>query len=71
MADAPKTAFSPTFDQTVDDIIADCDGDRRAAVAELLAIVRSLIAENQKFREAASPGFARKRPMVFGGSTKA
>jgi len=41
-----------------------------AAVAELLAIVRSLIAENQKLREAASPGFARKRPMVFGGPAR-
>lgn len=56
-------------DQAVDDIIADCGGDARAAVAELLAILlRSLVAENQKLREAASPGFARKRPIVFGSS---
>jgi hypothetical protein len=53
-------------DRTADAIIADCDGDRRAAVIELLAIVRSLIHENQALREAASPGFARKRPIVFG-----
>jgi hypothetical protein len=66
MTGAPEN--SPTTDQTVDDIIADCDGDPRAAVVELLAIIRSLIAENQKLREAASPGFARRRPMVFGGS---
>jgi hypothetical protein len=52
-------------DQTAD-IIADCGGDPRAAVIELLAIVRSLIHENQALREAASPGFARRRPMVFG-----
>jgi hypothetical protein len=52
--------------RTADAIIADCDGDRRAAVIELLAIVRSLIYENQALREAASPGFARKRPIVFG-----
>jgi hypothetical protein len=55
-------------DQTADDIIADCDGDPRAAVIELLAIIRSLIRENQALREAASPGFARKRPIVFGRS---
>ena len=33
-------------DQTADDIIADCDGDPRAAVIELLAIIRSLIHES-------------------------
>jgi hypothetical protein len=39
------------------------------AVMELLAIVRSLIHENQAPREAASPGFARRRPIVFGKSS--
>jgi hypothetical protein len=53
-------------DQTADDVIAECGGDPRAAVAELLAIIRSLIHENQTLREAASPGFARQRPIVFG-----
>jgi hypothetical protein len=53
-------------EQTADDIIADCDGDPRAAVVELLAIIQSLIHENQALREAASPGFARRRPIVFG-----
>jgi hypothetical protein len=33
--------------------------DPRAAVIELLAIIRNLIHENQALREAASPGFAR------------
>ena len=55
-------------DRTADDIIADCNGDPRAAVIELLAIVRSLIHENQALREAASPGFARRRPLVLGKS---
>jgi hypothetical protein len=32
---------------------------------ELLAITRSLIHEDQRLREAASPGFARRRPFVF------
>jgi hypothetical protein len=65
MADAPPSA---TRDKTADDIIADCDGDARAAVIELLAIMRSLIHENQTLRESASPGFARRRPIVFGKS---
>jgi hypothetical protein len=49
---------------------ADCGGDTRAAVGELLAIIRSLIHENQMLREAASPGFARRRPIIFGQSKK-
>ena len=65
MADAPPSA---TRDKTADDIFADCAGDARAAVIELLAIMRSLIHENQTLRESASPGFARRRPIVFGKS---
>jgi hypothetical protein len=34
-------------DKTTDAIIADCDGDPRDAVIELLAIIRCLIHENQ------------------------
>jgi hypothetical protein len=64
-ADGDEPTPAP-YDRTTDAIIADCDGDPRAAVAELLAIIRSLIHENQTLREAASPGFARRRPIVFG-----
>jgi hypothetical protein len=53
-------------DRTTDEIIAECGGDPNAAVIELLAIIRSLIHENQALREASSPGFARRRPIVFG-----
>jgi hypothetical protein len=67
MADDPERTIS-TPQETVDDIIADCGGDPRAAVIELLAIIRSLIHENQTLRESASPGFARCRPIVFGSS---
>jgi hypothetical protein len=56
-------------DRTTDDIIEECGGDPRAAVIELLAIVRSLIQENQALRGTASPGFARRRPTVFGKPT--
>jgi hypothetical protein len=58
---ANDTRPSVQTDQTADDIIADCGGDPRAAVIELLAIIRSLIHENQT-RESASPGFARRSP---------
>ena len=68
MGDDFQNPQSATSGQTADAIIADCDGDARAAVIELLAIVRSLISENQKLREAASRGFARRRPIVFGSS---
>jgi hypothetical protein len=54
------------MDRTADDVMAECGGDPRAAIVELLAIIRSLIHENQTLREAASPGFARRRPIVFG-----
>jgi hypothetical protein len=63
--DTEKPNSSPP-DRTADDIIAECGGDPRAAVVELLAIVRSLIQENRTLRETASPGFARRRPVVFG-----
>ena len=66
MAGVPKEPPPATAEQTADDIIADCGGDARAAVIELLAIVQSLIHENQTLREAASPGFVRRRPIVFG-----
>jgi hypothetical protein len=66
MADDPQEPATAAPDQTTDDIIADCGGDPRAAVVELVAIIRSLVHENQTLREAASPGFARRRPIVFG-----
>jgi hypothetical protein len=66
MTDEEEKATPAAPDQTIDDVIADCGGEARAAVGELLAIIRSLIHENQTLREAASPGFARRRPIVFG-----
>jgi hypothetical protein len=66
MSSDPLAENSTALNQTVDDIIADCGGDPRAAAVELLAIIRSLIHENQALREATSPGFARRRPIVFG-----
>jgi hypothetical protein len=40
-------------------VIADCGGDPRAAVGELVAIVGVLLEENRALAEAASPGYAR------------
>ena len=44
-------------------VIAHCDGDPRAAVSELVAIVGALIEENKALAAAASPGYAR-RPLL-------
>jgi hypothetical protein len=38
----------------------DCDGDPRAAVNELIAIVGAVLEVNEALRDAASPGYARK-----------
>jgi hypothetical protein len=48
-------------EQVAEKIIADCDGDARAAVNELVAIVGALIEENKALRDAASPGYARRK----------
>ena len=57
---------SATAEPVVDEIISDCGGDAREAIVELVAVIRSLILENKTLRAAASPGFARRRPVVFG-----
>jgi hypothetical protein len=60
---------SAAIEETAGGIIADCGGDPRAAVIELVVILHSLVYENRTLREAASPGFARRRPLVFGASS--
>jgi hypothetical protein len=50
------------IEQIATRIIEDCDGDPHAAVTELIAIVRALMADNAALREAASPGFLRHKP---------
>jgi hypothetical protein len=42
-------------------IIADCNGDPRAAVSELVAIIGALLGENRALARATSPGYARRR----------
>ena len=65
MSETALTA-SAAEEPIVDDIISDCGGDARAAIVELVAVIRSLILENKTLRAVASPGFARRRPIVFG-----
>ena len=52
-------------DQNIDDVIAECVAAARAAVGELLAIIRSFIYENQELRDSASPGFARRPHLIL------
>jgi hypothetical protein len=50
-------------------LVAAHDGDALAAVVALVGIVQSLKDENRILRGAASPGFARRRPLIFGASS--
>ena len=46
--------------QVADQVIADCGGDARAAVIELVAIVRQLAEDNRALATVSSRGFARR-----------
>jgi hypothetical protein len=46
-------------EQLAERIIADCGGDPRAAVSELVAIVAALLEDNRALARAASPGDVR------------
>jgi hypothetical protein len=50
-------------EQVAAEIIASLGGDARAALIELVLIVRALIEENQALAAAASPGYARRGPL--------
>jgi hypothetical protein len=55
-----------TVAQVAEQIVVDCNGDPRAAVSELVAIVGALLEENRALAAAASPAFVgrlRLRPM--------
>ena len=45
-----------------DQIIADCGGDARAAVIELVTLIGALGQENETLAFASSQGFARRSP---------
>jgi hypothetical protein len=49
-----------SVEQVAEQIVADCGGDPRAAVAELVAII-ALLEENRALAKATSPGYARRR----------
>ena len=45
-----------------DEIIADCQGDARAAVIELVTLIGALKRENAALVSSSSPGYARRSP---------
>jgi hypothetical protein len=57
------------LEAAVDEVIANCDGDPRAAVAELLVVIEGLVHKYRTLREVASPRFPRRRRIVFDRST--
>jgi hypothetical protein len=59
---------APSIEDEADALLAGHEGDPRAAVVALLRAVRALKDENRVLRGVASPGFARRRPFVFGPS---
>jgi hypothetical protein len=59
---------SPSIEDDADALLAGHEGDPRAAVVALLKVVRALKDENRVLRGVASPGFARRRPFMFGPS---
>ena len=65
----PGLAPEASAEDMADALIAAHDGNSRAAVVALIGIVQGLKDENGALRGAASPGFVRRRPLVFGASS--
>ena len=65
----PAPPQEATAEEMADALIVAHDGNARAAVVALVIIVQSLKDENRLLRGAASPGFVRRRPLVFGASS--
>jgi hypothetical protein len=61
--------FSSRLEAAADEVIVNCDGDARAAVAELLLVIEGLVDKVRTLREVASPRLSRRRRIVFGRST--
>jgi hypothetical protein len=51
-----------SVEQVAEKVIADCGGNPRATVSELVAIVGALLEDNRALAKAASPGYVRKSP---------
>ena len=66
---AESAAPEASAEEMADALIVAHDGNSRAAVVALVSIVQSLKDENRLLRGAASPGFVRRRPLVFGASS--
>ncbi len=61
MAKAHHLATMDTFEHGVDEAIAACDGDARAAVTALLVILELLEREQETLATMVSKGFSRER----------
>jgi hypothetical protein len=59
-APVAEATFAP--EAIADQIIADCGGDMRAAVIELVTLIGALRRENENLAAASSPGYARRAP---------
>ncbi len=51
-----------SIEEVAEKIVADCDGDPRAAIKELITMIRALLEENKALSAAALPGYARRTP---------
>jgi hypothetical protein len=55
-------SLSSSIEAIAEQTIAECGGDARAAVVELIGIINHLSEENRALLAASSPGFARRPP---------
>jgi hypothetical protein len=60
MTDPAKVISDQPPDTVADHVIAECGGDPRAAVLELVTVVRHLAEEIRMLSAAASPGYLRR-----------
>ena len=71
MAKAQQVEMMDSLEHGVDEAIAACDGDARAAVKALLVIIELLEREQETLATMVSKGYARGRIAARRGSTRA
>ena len=70
MAKAHQLATTGALEHGVDEAIAACDGDARAAVRALLVIIELLEREQETLATMVSKGYARGRIAARSGRTR-
>ena len=70
MAKAHQLATTDVLEHGVDEAIAACDGDARAAVKALLVIIELLEREQETVAAMVSKGYARGRIAARSGRTR-